>query len=52
MPGLEDAPAGQYLTDRLTDEAEQFIDAQQVAAVLPLPAALRRPHPDDRQARD
>jgi arylsulfatase A len=27
MPGLEDAPAGQYLTDRLTDEAVNFIDA-------------------------
>jgi arylsulfatase A-like enzyme len=28
MPGLEDAPAGQYLTDRLAIEAEKFIDAQ------------------------
>ena len=27
MPGLEQAPEGQYLTDRLTDEAEKFIDA-------------------------
>lgn len=27
MPGLENAPAGQYLTDRLTDEAEKFLDA-------------------------
>ncbi|MDB5348805.1 MAG: atsA 1 [Planctomycetota bacterium] len=27
LPGLEDAPAGQYLTDRLTTEAERFIDA-------------------------
>lgn len=26
MPGLEKAPAGQYLTDRLTDEAVTFID--------------------------
>jgi arylsulfatase A-like enzyme len=26
MPGLEKAPAGQYLTDRLTDEAERFLD--------------------------
>ncbi len=27
MPGLEQAPAGEYLTDRLTDEAEKFIEA-------------------------
>ena len=27
MPGLEKAPEGEYLTDRLTDEAEKFIDA-------------------------
>jgi arylsulfatase A-like enzyme len=27
MPGLEDAPQGEYLTDRLTAEAEKFIDA-------------------------
>ena len=27
MPGLGDAPAGQYLPDRLTIEAERFIDA-------------------------
>ncbi len=27
MPGLEDAPDGEYLTDRLTDEALKFIDA-------------------------
>ncbi|HVJ81015.1 MAG TPA: sulfatase, partial [Planctomycetia bacterium] len=27
MPGLENAPAGEYLTDRLTTEAENFIDA-------------------------
>ena len=26
IPGLEDAPAGEYLTDRLTTEAEQFIE--------------------------
>lgn len=26
MPGLENAPAGQYLTDRLTLEAEKFIE--------------------------
>lgn len=26
MPGLENAPDGQYLTDRLTDEAEKLID--------------------------
>lgn len=27
MPGLGDAPDGEYLTDRLTDEALKFIDA-------------------------
>jgi arylsulfatase A len=27
MPGLEQAPEGEYLTDRLTTEAERFIDA-------------------------
>jgi arylsulfatase A-like enzyme len=27
MPGLEDAPDGQYLTDRLTDEAVKFVAA-------------------------
>lgn len=27
MPGLADAPDGQYLTDRLTDEAERFLEA-------------------------
>jgi arylsulfatase A-like enzyme len=26
MPGLEQAPAGEYLTDRLTTEAERFIE--------------------------
>ena len=26
IPGLEDAPAGQYLTDRLADEAVKFIE--------------------------
>jgi arylsulfatase A len=28
MPGLADAPQGQYLTDRLTDEAVKFIEDQ------------------------
>ncbi|MFO0849819.1 MAG: sulfatase-like hydrolase/transferase [Gemmataceae bacterium] len=28
MPGLEEAPDGQYLTDRLTDEAVRFITAK------------------------
>jgi len=27
MPGLENAPEGEYLTDRLTSEAEKFLDA-------------------------
>src|SRR5207302_1522689 len=26
IPGLEDAPRGEYLTDRLTTEAEKFLD--------------------------
>lgn len=29
MPGLGEAPAGEYLTDRLTTEAERFIEANQ-----------------------
>lgn len=29
IPGLEDAPAGEYLTDRLTTEAEKFIEKHQ-----------------------
>lgn len=29
MPGLGDAPAGEYLTDRLAAEAERFIDQHQ-----------------------
>jgi arylsulfatase A-like enzyme len=28
MPGLADAPPGEYLTDRLTDEALKFIDSR------------------------
>ena len=31
-PGLENAPEGEYLTDRLTTEAERFIEAHTVAA--------------------
>src|SRR5262249_31559867 len=27
MPGLEEAPDGEYLTDRLTAEAEKFVEA-------------------------
>ena len=27
LPGLEDAPKGEYLADRLTSEAERFLDA-------------------------
>jgi arylsulfatase A len=29
MPGLEKSKAGEYLTDRLTDEAERFIESNQ-----------------------
>ncbi len=36
-------PAEQYLADFLTDRAVDFIGRQQGRAVLPLPAALRRP---------
>ena len=39
MPGLADAPEGQYLTDRLTDEAVKFIDAHRAG-----PFFLYLPH--------
>jgi arylsulfatase A len=39
MPGLEDAPDGQYLTDRLTDEAVKFINAHRSG-----PFFLSMPH--------
>ena len=39
MPGLDDAPAGQYLTDRLTTEAERFLDANRAR-----PFFLYMPH--------
>jgi arylsulfatase A-like enzyme len=41
MPGLEDAPPGQYLTDRLTAEAEKFVQAQ---AEKSQPFFLYMPH--------
>jgi arylsulfatase A-like enzyme len=41
MPGLEDAPAGEYLTDRLTSEAERFIEAE---AQRSRPFFLYMPH--------
>ena len=39
MTGLESAPDGQYLTDRLTDEAEKFLDANKAR-----PFFLYMPH--------
>jgi len=39
MPGLEKAPEGQYLTDRLTDEAEAFVEANKAR-----PFFLYMPH--------
>lgn len=39
MPGLGDAPDGQYLTDRLTDEALKFVEANRSA-----PFFLYMPH--------
>ena len=39
MPGLEDAPEGQYLTDRLTAEAERFLEANRAR-----PFFLYMPH--------
>jgi arylsulfatase A-like enzyme len=39
MPGLAEAPAGQYLTDRLTLEAERFLDAHRAG-----PFFLYMPH--------
>jgi arylsulfatase A-like enzyme len=41
MPGLEDAPPGEYLTDRLTAEAEHFLEAR---ARDPRPFFLYLPH--------
>lgn len=41
MPGLENAPAGEYLTDRLTTEAERFIED---AAARSRPFFLYLPH--------
>ena len=38
-----DYPAGQYLADFLTDKAVDFIQRHKDRAVLPVPAALRRP---------
>ena len=38
-------PEGEYLTDRLDRRGREVHRAQQGPAVLPLPAALRRPHP-------
>ena len=49
LPGLDDAPPGEYLADRLTTEAEKFIEANRAAALLPVPAALRRAHADHGQ---
>ena len=45
--GLTDS-AGDYLTDRLTDEAIHFIDENQEPAVLSLSLALRRSRSDSR----
>jgi arylsulfatase A-like enzyme len=39
MPGLGEAPDGEYLTDRLTDEAERFIEANRTR-----PFFLYMPH--------
>jgi arylsulfatase A len=39
MPGLEDAPEGQYLTDRLATEAERFIEGHKAG-----PFFLYLPH--------
>jgi arylsulfatase A-like enzyme len=41
MPGLETAPEGQYLTDRLTEEAVAFVEAQ---AKADKPFFLYMPH--------
>jgi arylsulfatase A len=34
LPGLENAPAGEYLTDRLTAEAERFIESNKARPFL------------------
>ena len=41
---LPDGKEGEYLTDRLTDEAVKFIRESKEQALLPLLPALRRPH--------
>ena len=41
LPGLGGGPEGEYLTDRLSDEAEQFITENQGPAVLFIPAGVR-----------
>ena len=38
VPGLDGGKEGEYLTDRLTAEAEKFIENEPGPAVLPLPA--------------
>ena len=45
IPTLLDGPKGEYLTDRLTDEALKFIDSTGRQALPALPLALRRPQP-------
>ncbi len=45
IPMLEEGPEGEYLTDRLTDEAIALLRANGDAPVLPEPALLRGPHP-------
>ena len=48
---LADGKPGEYLTDRLTDEAVKFIRENRDQPVLPLLPALRRPHAACRRSR-
>ena len=50
-PSLGGGKAGEYLTDRLTDEALKVIDSARREAVFPLPGPSRRAHPHRGQAR-
>ncbi len=42
LPGLKDSRPGEYLTDRLTDEALRFIEANKAQPFFLVPAALHR----------
>ena len=51
MPSLPDGPPGEYLTDRLTDEAVRFIEAHRGPPLLPVPVRTTRSTPRCRRSR-